>query len=117
MLHGMDLLQKKIGEKKYCITEVVRVKNGFFEYSHERAKYCDIKFNVVIIGREYNVVGEIQFLFQRMFDYKKIAQLNIFKSIMFLYVNHFIVIYIVRYIILSVLMSSLITYPLSYRLN
>ena len=74
MLAGMDLFQEKIKTKDYCITEVARVKNGFFEYSHENASYCDIKFNVDIVGRKYNVIGEMQFLIKKMFDYKKIAQ-------------------------------------------
>eukprot|EP01084_Bolivina_argentea_P142409 250190_1 len=73
MLFGMDHLHQKIKEKTFCILEVVRVKNGFIEYSHDNASYCDIKFNVMIKGKKYNVIGEVQFLFRKMADYKKIA--------------------------------------------
>ena len=50
MLAGMDLFQKKISDRSFCIREVVRVKNGFVDYKHEEASYKDIKFNVVITG-------------------------------------------------------------------
>ena len=46
---------------------------GFAEYSHETATYTDIKFNVVVEGKDYNIIAEMQFLFTEMFLYKKIA--------------------------------------------
>eukprot|EP01084_Bolivina_argentea_P142410 250191_1 len=73
MLFGMDLFQETIKEQEYCILEVARVKNGFFEYKHSAASYTDIKFNVLIKGKKYNIIGEVQFLFRKMADYKRIA--------------------------------------------
>ena len=67
------MFQEKIKSKNFCIIEVVRVKNGFFEYKHEAATYTDIKFNVIIKGKKYCVIGEVQFLFKRMYEFKKIG--------------------------------------------
>ena len=53
----MYMFQEKINSKAFCIIEIVRVKNGFFEYKHEAATYTDIKFNVVIKGRKTAVIG------------------------------------------------------------
>ena len=47
--------------------------SGFAEYSHETATYTDIKFNVMVKGKDYNIIAEMQFLFTEMFLYKKIA--------------------------------------------
>ena len=98
MLTGMDMFQDKMASKKFCVVEIVRVKNGFFEYKHDMAKYTDIKFNVLIKGKKYSVIGmfslialfsliyslnscivticqtgEVQFLFRRMYQFKKIG--------------------------------------------
>ena len=54
------MFQQQLKTKKFCILEVVRVKNGFFEYSHDRASYTDIKLNVMISGKKYNIIGEVQ---------------------------------------------------------
>ena len=73
MLTGMDMFQEKVNSKSFCIVEIARTKNGFFEYKHSAASYTDIKFNVIIKGRKYSIIGEVQFLFKRMYEYKKIA--------------------------------------------
>ena len=36
-------------------------------------EYTDIKFNVMVKGKKHNIIGEMQFLFKEMFEYKKIA--------------------------------------------
>ena len=73
MLAGMDMFKEKIKDEKFCITEIVRVKNGFADYKHEAATYTDIKFNVIIKGRKTSIIGEVQFLFKRMYEFKKIG--------------------------------------------
>ena len=62
MLAGMDLFQKKLSDRSFCIMEVVRVKNGFFDYKHEAASYTDIKFNVLIKGLFHNSCMELKCL-------------------------------------------------------
>ena len=52
---------------------MVRVKNGFNTFSFDNAEYTDIKFNVMVKGKDHNIIGEMQFLFKEMFEYKKIA--------------------------------------------
>eukprot|EP01083_Nonionella_stella_P222736 794511_1 len=54
------------------IIGIVRVKNGFVDYNKE-TQYADIKLNVLIKGARLNIVGEVQFLLQRMLDFKKKA--------------------------------------------
>eukprot|EP01084_Bolivina_argentea_P136560 240502_1 len=54
------------------IIDIVRVKNGFQQYI-KRSQYADIKLNVLIKGSRRNIVGEVQFLLQRMLDFKKKA--------------------------------------------
>eukprot|EP01083_Nonionella_stella_P151407 483661_1 len=73
MLDGMDLFQKRIATQQFHIKQIVRIKNGFEAYSHDNASYTDIKFNVLIAGKTYSVIAEVQFLLQRMADYKKVA--------------------------------------------
>ena len=76
MLKGMDLFKKRIESGEFCVKEVIRVKNGFkLEYSNDTATYTDIKFNVMvnIDGKDHDIIAEVQFLFQRMLEYKKIA--------------------------------------------
>ena len=75
MLKGMDLFKQRIESGKFCVKEVVRVKNGFMEYSHDAATYTDIKFNVIVSinGKDHDIIAEVQFLFERMLEYKKIA--------------------------------------------
>ena len=58
------------------LMEVVKGKNGFkLECSQDTATYTDIKFNVMvnIDGNDHGIIAEVQFLFQRMLKYKKIA--------------------------------------------
>ena len=76
MLKGMEYFQQLIQSGKFCVREVVRVKNGFkLEYTHEKATYTDIKFNVLVSidGKAHDIIAEVQFLFKRMLEYKKIA--------------------------------------------
>eukprot|EP01083_Nonionella_stella_P314033 1129763_1 len=75
MLDGMRLFEQKIKENDHGgnIVQVVRVKNGFAEYTHDTASYTDIKFNVIVRGTEYNVIGEMQFLIAEMLNFKKIG--------------------------------------------
>ena len=69
----MDQFQEKISSKEFSIVEICRIKNGFVQYKHEAATYTDIKFNVVIKGHKISIIGEVQFLLKRMFEFKKIA--------------------------------------------
>eukprot|EP01083_Nonionella_stella_P113469 334535_1 len=75
MLDGMRLFEQKIKENDHgcTIVQVVRVKNGFAAYTHDTASYTDIKFNVIVRGAEYNVIGEMQFLIAEMLNFKKIG--------------------------------------------
>eukprot|EP01083_Nonionella_stella_P255556 876990_1 len=75
MLDGMRLFEQKIKENDHGgnIVQVVRVKNGFAAYTHDTASYTDIKFNVIVRGTEYNVIGEMQFLIAEMLNFKKIG--------------------------------------------
>ena len=73
MLKGMNLFKEEMESGKYCIKEVVRVKNGFKDFKYDKVEYTDIKFNVMIKGNKHNIIGEMQFLFKEMFEYKKIA--------------------------------------------
>eukprot|EP01083_Nonionella_stella_P006032 17453_1 len=76
MLHGMHLFEQKLklnDDHECSILQVVRVKNGFASYTHEKASYTDIKFNVIVRGPKFDVIGEMQFLIKNMFDFKKIA--------------------------------------------
>ena len=76
MLKGMNLFKERVESGEFCVKEVVRVKNGFkLEYTHDTATYTDIKFNVMVSidGKDHDIIAEVQFLFQRMLEYKKIA--------------------------------------------
>eukprot|EP01084_Bolivina_argentea_P093806 168656_1 len=52
-----------------CIIGIVRDKNGFLEYVKE-VQYSDIKLNVLIKGKQRNIIGEVQFLLFTMKMYK-----------------------------------------------
>jgi len=75
MLEGMDFFKQQIESGKFCVNRVMRIKNGFMEYKHDEATYTDIKFNVRVSvqGKEHDFIAEVQFLFRRMLEYKKIA--------------------------------------------
>ena len=61
MLEGMDLFQDRIKGDEFAIKEVVRVKNGFVEYTHDTATYTDIKFNVMVSvdGKGNSIITEV----------------------------------------------------------
>eukprot|EP01084_Bolivina_argentea_P265318 449688_1 len=74
MLKGLDLIKNKISYfKSGNIIGICRAKNGFKEYSHKTPDYADIKFNVLIKGVKYNVVGEVQFMLKEMMNFKHSA--------------------------------------------
>ena len=54
-----------------CIVDIVRVKNTFKEYINDGVCYADIKFNVLIRGKNESLIGEIQFLLSDMNEFKK----------------------------------------------
>eukprot|EP01083_Nonionella_stella_P024559 67728_1 len=54
------------------IIGIVRAKNGFIDYV-QCTDYADIKLNVLIRGKHNNIIGEVQFLLNRMKEYKDIA--------------------------------------------
>eukprot|EP01084_Bolivina_argentea_P194705 334116_1 len=73
MLRGLKLFAQSVQnykQNKICITQILRVKNGWKEYSHNNPSYADIKFNVVIKGEYHSIIGEVQFLEKRMMDFK-----------------------------------------------
>eukprot|EP01083_Nonionella_stella_P140515 431006_1 len=70
LLHGLKYLINKIASyDSGNVIGIVRSKNGFKEYVEER-QYADIKLNVMIKGRNNNIIGEIQFLLVSMVKYK-----------------------------------------------
>ena len=72
LLNGLDLLIKKINYfQSGNIIGIVRIKNGFTQYSNKNRQYCDIKLNVLIKGKKNNIIGEIQFLLSPMLKFKK----------------------------------------------
>eukprot|EP01083_Nonionella_stella_P091604 256180_1 len=76
MLNGLKLFQNAIKNKKSgCISEIVRIKNGFSLYDSKNPNYADIKLNVIIKARDGNVpiIGEVQFLFEAMQKFKMIS--------------------------------------------
>eukprot|EP01083_Nonionella_stella_P087033 241976_1 len=73
MLRALKLFVNKI--KYYqsdSIIRIVRAKNGFIDYV-QSTQYADIKLNVLIRGKQNNIIGEVQFLLRRMKEYKDIA--------------------------------------------
>eukprot|EP01083_Nonionella_stella_P146996 463062_1 len=73
MLAAMNLFVNKIQYyQSGIVIGIVRAKNGFIDYM-QSTQYADIKFNVLIRGKQNNIIGEVQFLLRRMKQYKDIA--------------------------------------------
>ena len=76
LLYSLKLFENKI---KYYqsgnIIQIVRYKNGFKNYVIDTktngCHYADIKLNVLIKGQQNSIIGEVQFLLQKMLDFKK----------------------------------------------
>eukprot|EP01083_Nonionella_stella_P152319 488036_1 len=73
MLRAINLFVNKVQYyQSGSIIGIVRAKNGFTDYVHS-TQYADIKLNVLIRGKQKNIIGEVQFLLKRMKQYKDIA--------------------------------------------
>eukprot|EP01083_Nonionella_stella_P267754 904665_1 len=75
MLKGLKLFDDAVRNHKendICITQIIRNKNGWKEYSHANPTYADIKFNVVIQGEYHSIIGEVQFLLRSMMQFKNV---------------------------------------------
>eukprot|EP01083_Nonionella_stella_P039578 107632_1 len=75
MLKGLKLFDDAVRNHKendICITQIIRNKNGWKEYSHANPTYADIKFNVVIQGEYHSIIGEVQFLLRSMMFFKNV---------------------------------------------
>eukprot|EP01083_Nonionella_stella_P268593 908112_1 len=73
MLRAINLFVNKVQYyQSGSIIGIVRAKNGFTDYVHS-TQYADIKLNVLIRGKQNNIIGEVQFLLRRMKQYKDVA--------------------------------------------
>eukprot|EP01083_Nonionella_stella_P039580 107637_1 len=75
MLKGLKLFDEAVrnhNENDICITQIIRNKNGWKEYSHNNPTYADIKLNVVIHGEYHSIIGEVQFLLRSMMFFKNV---------------------------------------------
>eukprot|EP01084_Bolivina_argentea_P135548 238825_1 len=75
MLKGLKLFDEAVRnhhENDICITQIIRNKNGWKEYSHNNPTYADIKLNVVIHGEYHSIIGEVQFLLRSMMFFKNV---------------------------------------------
>eukprot|EP01083_Nonionella_stella_P031595 86541_1 len=73
ILRAMKLFVNKIRYyQSGSIIGIVRAKNGFIDYL-QSTQYADIKLNVLLRGKQNNIIGEVQFLLRRMKEYKDIA--------------------------------------------
>eukprot|EP01083_Nonionella_stella_P078062 213426_1 len=73
LLFALGLFRNKV---KYYqsgnVIGIVRDKNRFKDYINQ-VQYADIKLNLVIKGKQNNIIGEVQFLLQTMLDFRKKA--------------------------------------------
>eukprot|EP01083_Nonionella_stella_P145582 456488_1 len=71
MLNGLNLFENKVSYfQSGNIVAICRDKNGFAIYSHDKPDYADVKFNVLIKGVKYNIIGEVQFMLRQMMNFK-----------------------------------------------
>eukprot|EP01083_Nonionella_stella_P182660 657754_1 len=73
MLKAIQMFENKV--KFYqsdSIIGIVRDKNDFKQFV-DHPQYADIKKNVLIKGKVHNIIGEVQFLLQRMKEFKAIS--------------------------------------------
>eukprot|EP01083_Nonionella_stella_P172307 590938_1 len=70
MIQQIKVFEEEVGSNKYCVKEILRVKNGFATYSHDKPEYIDIKFNVRVVQNGVHIVGEVQFLINEMAIFK-----------------------------------------------
>mmetsp|Transcript_40561 Transcript_40561/g.66645 ORF Transcript_40561/g.66645 Transcript_40561/m.66645 type:complete len:944 (+) Transcript_40561:110-2941(+) len=71
MLAMIKKFETLVQEQKCgCLKEIMRIKNGFIDYDHDKPQYTDIKYNVRVHVDNKEVIGEIQFLLENMANFK-----------------------------------------------
>eukprot|EP01083_Nonionella_stella_P065876 172982_1 len=70
MISGIQLFEKSIKNNTLCVREILRIKNGFINYSHSNPEYVDLKYNVAVHMDGRECVGEVQFLLKDVSKFK-----------------------------------------------
>ncbi len=73
LLNGLDVFVGKIRQNQ-CgnIVSIVCSNNGFKTYTNnnfKKVEYTNIKLNVLIQGQRHHIIGQIEFIFEEMYEY------------------------------------------------
>ena len=59
MIEYIKLFENIVKKGNTCLKEILRIKNGFNIYNHNKPEYTDIKYNIRININNKEIIGEV----------------------------------------------------------